>query len=67
MWEVVGAGVPGDVDLGAVTVARLERPRDVVVVDVRLEDRPDVDAALLRGGEEPPRVALRIDEGRLVT
>ena len=43
----------------------LQRPGQVVVVDVRLEDVPDTPAAPLRDLEEAPRVALRIDEDRV--
>src|SRR4051812_9942878 len=61
MLEAVATPGRGD-DLRPSRSPRLERARDVVVVNVRLEDPGDPPAALRGDIEKPPHVALRVDD-----
>jgi hypothetical protein len=52
----------GQHQLGAGRAGCLATPRDIVVVQVRLEDEPHVEVDVARGGQEPFDIALRIDQ-----
>ena len=59
-------GVRRSPDLGAGGRPQLECPREVVVVDVGLDDVSDRGPAAASRVDEPLDVALRIDDGGLV-
>jgi len=59
------AALGWDDELRAGGVAELVGTRHVVVVDVRLQDRPDPRAVGLGGPQETPGIPLRVDHGGL--